>query len=255
MAKAFFYALGSNGNTSSGRITGIPAQCGETVFMGFCKSAIRSAAIRGDWIIAISNSKIKPRWILSMIQVRSRPKLYKARKNFPEAIWSPTNPTGQIWVEPIGKQDEMDYRYIPGAPHDESRKENDFKKYPNTDRLIVGTANSVILGEQGIPINNRILAIMKKDAKLKSVEIDLIAPFGKVLRKKKGGNEKELCCAGRPQPAIVNLNTRDIEYLKQLEKTSRKTLHKTIQPLPEGTRGCIIPRRKMTTVKLKRRPC
>ena len=105
MAKAFFYALGSNGNTSSGRITGVPAQCGETVFMGFCKPAIRSVAIRGDWIIAISNSKIKPRWILSMIQVRSRPKLYKARKDFPEAIWAPTNPMGQIWVEPIGKQD------------------------------------------------------------------------------------------------------------------------------------------------------
>ena len=98
MAKAFFYVLGSDGNTSSGRITGVPAECGGTVCMGFCKPAIRSAARRGDWIIAICNSKIKPRWILSMIQVRSRPKLYKARKDFPEAIWSPWNPTGQIWV-------------------------------------------------------------------------------------------------------------------------------------------------------------
>lgn len=182
-------------------------------------------------------------------------KLYKARKDFPEAIWSPTNPTGQIWVKPIGKRDEIDYRYIPGAPHDESNKENDLKKHPDTDRLIVGTSNSVILGEQGIIVNSRILAMMWRGLGLKKVEVDPSAPFGKVLRKKKDGKEKEWCCAGHPRPAIVDINARDIEYLKQLAKTSRKKVHKTAQPLIEGKWGCITSCRKMSTVKLKRRTC
>jgi len=255
MPKAFFYALGSDGNTSSSRITGVPAECVGTVFMGFCKPKIRSAAKRGDWIIAISNAKIKPRWILSMIQIRSKPKLYKATKDFPETIWSPTNPTGQIWVKPIEKGDEIKYRYIPGAPHDKSEKKNDLETYPDTDTLIVGTSNSVILGEHGIPMNSGILAIIGRDSKLKNTEIDPSAPFGKVLRKKKGEKKKQLVCAGRPQPAIVNLNARDIEYLKQLAKTSRKKIPKTTQTPIKEKRGCRTPHRKMSTFKSKRKTC
>jgi len=258
MDRAFFYVIGSEGNTTSGRITGVPAECGDTVFMGFCKPRIRSEVTPGDWIVAISNAKIKPRWILSMIQVRSKPKLWKARKDFPEAIWSPTNPTGQIWVESIEKGEKVKYRYIPGAPHDESRKKNDLETYADTDTLIVGTSNSVILREYGIPVNRRILSIMRRDlrlSKLKNAEIDASAPFGKVHRKKKGENEKQLVCVGRPQPAIVELNARDIEYLKKLAKTSREKIPKTTQSLLERKEGCGTPRRKMSNPKSKRGTC
>jgi len=98
MVKAFFYIFGSKGNTWEGKITGVPAECGGTVFMGFCKPDIRSAVQKKDWIIGISNAKLRPRKILSIIEVKDKPKLWKAIIDYPEAIWSEENKKGQLYV-------------------------------------------------------------------------------------------------------------------------------------------------------------
>jgi hypothetical protein len=94
MVKAFFYIFGCKGNTREGEITGVPGECGGTVFVGFCKPDIRSEVQPQDWIIGISNAKLKPRGILSIIEVKDKPKLWKAIIDYPEAIWSEDNERG-----------------------------------------------------------------------------------------------------------------------------------------------------------------
>ena len=188
MVKAFFYIFGSDGNTKEGEITGVPAECGGTVFMGFCKPDIRCEAQKNDWIIGISNAKLSPRKILSIVEVKDKPKLWKAIIDYPEAIWSEHNARGQIYVkaEKISNPYECEYtyKYIDGAPHDEINKYNDLVKYPETDRLIVGSPNSLILGRYGHTVDEKVLSIIKKDKNTKRKRIDIDALLGKMYNKK-----------------------------------------------------------------------
>lgn len=217
MVKGYFYIFGSGGNTSKGEITGAPGKCGGTVFMGFCKPKTRSKAKEGDWIIGISNAKIKPRRILSMIEVESKPKLHEAIDKYPEAIWSEENPRGQIYVEKKEDENGFHYDYIENAPHDESDRENDMERYPDTNTLIVGSSNSVILGKNGYLIDERILDIIRKDPDYENEEIDRSAPFGR---------DKNGRCKGRNQVAEVELDKKDLEYLKS---TANKTDEKRVK--------------------------
>jgi len=207
MVKSYFYVFGSEGNTVEGEISGVPGECDGTIFMGFCKPNIRSEVKKNDWIIGISNAKIKPRKILSLIEVKSKPKLYKAEKEYPEAIWSKDNKNGQIYIKSYRDNGDIKYKYIEGCPHSEKHRNNDMLKYPNTDVLIVGSDNSIILGNEGYVIDNDILSIMKRDKNLQTKEIDDKAPFGR---------DSAGRCQGRPRPAIVELKNKDIDLLKKL---------------------------------------
>jgi len=111
MVKAFFYIFGSKRNTKEGDITGVPAECAGTVFMGPCKPLIRCKAQKNDWIIGISNAKVKPRKLLSIIEVKDKPKLWEAIRDYPEAIWSDANEIGQIYVR--AKKVDNGYQYEP----------------------------------------------------------------------------------------------------------------------------------------------
>jgi hypothetical protein len=219
MVKAFFYIFGSKGNTGDGEITGVPSECGGTVFMGFCKPDIRREVQKRDWIIGISNAKLKHRKILSIIEVKDKPKLWKARIDYPEAIWSKDNERGQIYVKAKKIGNDYEYEYINGAPHnDKEHRYNDMEKYPDTKTLIVGTSNSLILDKYGYPVDGKILSLIRKDPRLKDENIDINAPLG---RNKKGDAQ------GRPKPAIITLSKSDIEYLKKIVNPTRKQIAKS----------------------------
>lgn len=234
--KAFFYIFGSNGNTKGGEITGVPGECEGTVFMGFCKPKIRSKAQINDWIIGISNAKLKPRRILSIIEVKDKPKLWKAIINYSEAIWSKDNPIGQIYVKAKKTGNDYKYEYIDGAPHDEGNRHNDLEKHPDTDTLIVGTSNSLILGKYGYPIDDKILSLIRKDPRLKQEKIDVNAPLGRMYNRKL----KRWVASSYPKSAIVAPSKSDTEHLKEIVTTVRKQIAES-----EGTphqklagRGC-----------------
>lgn len=226
MAKAFFYIFGSKGNTSDGEITGVPAECRGTVFMGFCKPDIRSKVQKKDWIIGISNAKLTPRKILSIIEVKDKPKLWKAILDYPEAIWSEKNKRGQIYVTAKKIGDDYKYKYIDGAPHNEKNRYNDLERYPDTDTLIVGTSNSLILGKYGYIVDGKILSLIKKDRELKKVEIDVDAPLGRMYNNK----IKRWIAAGHPKPAVVELSQSDIKFLKSIVNNARKQIEKSKNP-------------------------
>jgi len=222
MSRAFFYIFGSEGNTEEGKIAWVPADCGGTIFMGFCMPTIRSKAKKWDWIIGISNSRVSPRKILSIIEVNAKPKLWKAIKKYPQAMWGEGNPEGQICVEATRNDAEWEYRYIPGAPHSESNRYNDLEKYPDTDTLLVGTSNSIVLGRDGYLVDERILATLKKDERLKNEEIDVNAPLGRMFNTRTG----RWVPLSYPPPAIVDLDKKEIHYLKKIvdiAKSNRKT--------------------------------
>ena len=218
MVKGFFYIFGKDGNTDEGEIIGVPGECKGSVFMGFCKPDIRSNIQKNDWIIGISNAKLKPRKILSIIEVKGKPELWEAIINYPEAIWSKKNPKGQIYVKAKKIGNSYEYEYINGAPHNETHRFNDLEKYPNTDRLIVGTSNSMILGKYGNLVDRNILTILRKDSKLKNKKIDINAPLGRDKR----GNAQ-----GRPKPAVVLLSKSGVKYLKEIVSNARNQMKKS----------------------------
>jgi hypothetical protein len=233
MSKAYFYIFGTNGNTVNGEITGVPGQQGNMIFMGFCKPDIRSAVQAKDWIIGISNAKIKPRKILSIIEVKEKPKLWEAIKKYPQSIWSTSNKRGQIFVNAQKEGKTWKYSYIPDAPHDEGDKHNDMEKYQDTKTLIVGTTNSRLLEENGYPINNRVLSILRRADTLKGKKIDSNNPFGTAFYKKLG---KEVSY-GR-MTAIVELTESDVSFFKSFVKSPRKQPGKNRSRKVNRKRSC-----------------
>lgn len=228
MVKAFFYIFGSKGNTKEGEITGVPGECRGTVFMGFCKPDIRRKVQINDWIMGISNAKLKHRKILSIIEVKEKPKLGKAIRDYPEAIWSESNQRGQIYVNGKKIGNSYEYKYINGAPHNEEHRYNDMKKYPETDTLIVGTSNSLILGKYGYPLDRKILRLIRKDPRLKNRSIAVDAPLG---RNKNGKAQ------GRPKPAIITLTEDDVEFFKKIVKITKNRILKSEQSLSTYSSG------------------
>jgi hypothetical protein len=222
MVKAFFYIFGSDGNTKEGKITGVPAECDGTVFMGFCKPDIRSVVQEKDWIIGISNAKLSPRKILSLIEVKDKPKLWKAIIDYPEAIWSEDNRRGQIYVNAKKIGNDYEYKYIDGAPHKEKDRKNDLSK-PDTDTLIVGTSNSLILGKYGYPVDEKILSIIRKDTIVKREKVNVNAPLGKMYNRKL----KRWVALSYPIPAIATLSKSDIKFSKNIVNTTRKQIEKS----------------------------
>jgi len=185
--------------------------------MGFCKPDIRSAVQKKDWIIGISNAKLSPRKILSIIEVKDKTELWKSIINYPEAIWSEKNKRGQIYVTAKKVGNDHEYKYIDGAPHNEKNRHNDLEKYPDTDTLIVGTSNSLILGRYGYPVDRKILSLIKKDSRLKKEKIDINAPLGQMYSSK----IKRVVASSYPKPAIVDLFQSDIKFLRSIVNSAR----------------------------------
>lgn len=111
---------------------------------------------------------------------------------------------------------DYEYEYIDGAPHGEENRKNDLSK-PDTDTLIVGSSNSLILGKYGYTINERILSMIKKDTKSKRKKIDVNAPLGRMYNSKL----KKRVASSYPKPAIVDLSQSDIKFLKSIVSSTR----------------------------------
>lgn len=217
MPRGYFYIFGTEGNDSRGHITNIPGECRGTVFMGPCKPEIRSRAQHRDWIVGISNAEVKPRKILSMIEVEDKPPLWKAIDGYPEAIWNEQNPHGQIYFEARKVGRGFDYDYIKGAPHNESHRHNDLEKYPDTATLIVGSPNSILLEEQGYVIDRRILNMIRRDSTVRRRHPTTDCPLGRMLRRRDG----KWVCQSYPRFAEVPLDESDIEYFEKIVDSLR----------------------------------
>ena len=224
MPKGYFYVFGQNGNDKNGVIQGVPQDCSGTVFMGPCKPDIRSKVKPRDWIIGISNALIKPRKILSIIEVDEKLKLYKAIEKYPQAIWRKNNHSGhgQIYYKVkegiTGEPTEDDYELIDGCPHNQGnerdkakRYHNDLKRHKDTDTLVVGTSNSCILDNYGREIDDAVLGMLRKGYSNPDKE----CPFGR---------NSDNHCQGHPQLRAIELTRTDISYLKHIIKKTKNLL-------------------------------
>ena len=117
MQDGYFYII--TRHESTGEINGVPGECGGIVFMGPCKPRLRAKVKKWDWIIGISSAKIRPRRILSIIEVGEKIKFAEACKKYPQAIWSKENKRGQIYCKPLRQRSDGTWEYEPvkGSSH------------------------------------------------------------------------------------------------------------------------------------------
>ena len=91
-------------------------------------------------------------------------------------------------------------------------RKNDLERYPETDTLIVGTPNSLILGRGGYPLNSKILSLIKRDQKLIKKEITENAILGLMYNRALN----KYVASSYPQHAEVEISQSDIEFFSKI---------------------------------------